>query len=1126
MLPYLIEKGLIKDDSSRYALVSYPRSVISKSARFVIESIGEKPDSYKFDSKHRIEFIMEFMAVALSMPMSEVRILEIAVNFYSNWLNDFSFLGDSKEQNEYVRLIIKQLSLPFDLAHSTNFSNLKYFPGQNAQGSMSTGATSGSISSLAFQKKFISLMFLILRTYNLLHTEKGTLLEKETWITLLYTIIGISDYLTKFPLTTHMTEEEASKLKESTMTICFSVLKLSGILDADVWQKFMDYAQHWSADLNFLTVWDTQVNKMFILLLSRKYNYPKLTETYKGVYTHDNPISEKTIGLIFRNFLNGVNIKTVSKSPELLKSFLSNFRKLTKITKKVFLNVSTFFIHPFSANSILKLFGKFITFCKPVQDNSYDEAYAIVIEIILNIISSFGNPDEEELLASLFAYGSQFVLAEHSAIIFSFLNSGNNVFGSTSMVNALPLVAELALNTISQVNFKNDQKDINHDSLIGLFLSSSELLLNENCSYNYSIKPEANSTLLYSNYKYSIIESAFQNLWTGNKHLNAKYSLIWFIGGHILRIINTTNQESLKNCAILLNQLNILSKVDEYFNEDIFKTISTTGKNVYFLIGLIFFLGEYSRLQKFIPNSRFEHEIEENNTISKLSTNLMKIDSKKIEAKLNILVLSILETLGNFANFTTIFNKKQNSTQLFSVYGFIMKNLDLFKSTNSTTPPNMIITAAQNMIVNGCMHSIPSEIFTHKLDSANELINEELIIKKYFSDCSPNDVAVNYFTLGNSLLISFIERTNGQKPFVLLIRGVSFGRAVYLIEDDYQGSLPTPQLSNEIQPVDLPLPHQIQIAKIETYGTKVNAASVIDHETLSKFSEALCKFYSDDYVKWQSQNLLPEYGLHASYQRLRVVDFISTLGLTEHQNRLELRIQNNIEQVKNVINELDRVSDFSIIAQKQIIPIIVRHIGIDSNLNNLKENDKMTPVLLDFLNHIGNPIEIDDYTAEKHGLCKLKTPVPSFSLINGIGVVLTSTMARNGIREFEEMIERLNPPAIILFNETNYDLKIPVEKDSTTIQLVLRPQNKNSPSSGLYHLKKLVDNDILSPLPHSALLSPKTLVFALTLIADSALCKRPGESSSSLRRQLIGELCKEPIKNELGPLLAGSFESA
>jgi hypothetical protein len=95
------------------------REVVSSAAKLIVSFIGNSGSTHSLDStQRRIDFLMEFLAVSLSLPIESYELMEIARQKYRSWFQDSSIFGDKAAQNHHFRLMIKQLSLPFDLRPS------------------------------------------------------------------------------------------------------------------------------------------------------------------------------------------------------------------------------------------------------------------------------------------------------------------------------------------------------------------------------------------------------------------------------------------------------------------------------------------------------------------------------------------------------------------------------------------------------------------------------------------------------------------------------------------------------------------------------------------------------------------------------------------------------------------------------------------------------------------------------------------------------------------------------------------------------------------------------------------------------------------------------------------------
>ncbi|OHT00924.1 hypothetical protein TRFO_32274 [Tritrichomonas foetus] len=70
---------------------------------------------------------MEFNAIALSVEIENVKMMETARNIYQSWINNKLqiFGNEKKRQIKYLRRIITQLSLPFSINKPKTVSTFK-----------------------------------------------------------------------------------------------------------------------------------------------------------------------------------------------------------------------------------------------------------------------------------------------------------------------------------------------------------------------------------------------------------------------------------------------------------------------------------------------------------------------------------------------------------------------------------------------------------------------------------------------------------------------------------------------------------------------------------------------------------------------------------------------------------------------------------------------------------------------------------------------------------------------------------------------------------------------------------------------------------------------------------------
>ena len=403
LLPHLVQEGLIADDSRDYALCEYDREVITSAARIVVPFLGlETTDVHLSVSKKRVKFLMEFLAVALSMPTKDFALMDVARTYYRKWIEDPSIFGDdAKRQNKYLRRIIKQLSLPFELREP------------NAD---------------VFKSSFAPVLGRIIGDYSQLMASYSPKFEVETWLVILNCFFGICTQLLNGNLEQFLGPEETAKMKKDAYFVCFDIFLNCGIEKKETSDRFRKYCGDWSRDYEFMLVWTDVMNALFNELLCETYGLPVSEPILStGIFAEKRPTRE-TIVVLLCHCLDAVNLDTVRESPKLLKQLQIAIAETVKTVTRVSAEKSEFFVMRFPEASYMKLFGRFLIYLKesPVP-REFQEALAINVDSLLAILYYFQRHDTT-IAKKIVEWMLVVVNEKHPLVVQSFFNSANNKF--------------------------------------------------------------------------------------------------------------------------------------------------------------------------------------------------------------------------------------------------------------------------------------------------------------------------------------------------------------------------------------------------------------------------------------------------------------------------------------------------------------------------------------------------------------------------------------------------------------------------------------------------------------------------------------------------------------------------
>lgn len=1054
-LPRLLEKGLIIDDSDHYVLTSYPPEVAQNSSLEIINHL-RNGGNISLSSKKRIKFIMEAMGVALCFPVKESDNWKVAIDLYSKWIDDPSLFGDVRKQNNYLRKIIKQLSSPF------NFRNMKENLSDNND---------------IFSSKAYPVLNILLDCYERLLRKRAKEMEKKTFLLLFNILIGICDSVqeNKYALLEKL-KVNFYNLQKKITDILFSTIYLYGIKDESIWKRLISFFQDWSSKPGIIEVWGEKIISIYSYICSTIMNLEKTKNPFEGgVFDSNNVITLDLVSYYFQNTIMVINIQTVANDPKLLNKISDFCESLINISMESARKASPFLTNRYPASNFLRLFGSFLTLCPATVGIEHEEYISKCIDSILCLVSHFSHDGVEGFIPKLLAFVAQKITPQSQLIIGSFLNRANELYEFNHV--GITYYSELTIKFIPLFNISKAEKYNNIqflNNLISLFISSIEIL-NSKQNLDNNIKNNINN--------------AFNSLWT---IVNDKKNIEWKIK-YILMCI-----------SIKLNPIHFLNKVNEIF-QDISSYMNEEG-GIEFLADVLLLLSTSIRLI-----------MEINGYISMVNTKIIEtiVSSLKKQHQNPILIISTLSLFLSMIEWgQKLFQKEEVVCPFFE---FITWVSSLSKEENHWKKDENELIKILNDTINARVniHIQPNDYYTQKLDSSPD-INENTIIK----NLGITNAKIYSFTIGNKILVSFIEKPDGLDPLVLFIRG-SFGKMVWKISDEYQGSLSDPKLSDEIKPSPLTKPTITEIKKLEMTGTPLENMPHIKMLELAKQDEQIRNYYEKDYTTWLNWNeygFYPPFNQKAPYQRPRVIDFLTTSGLLDNHNRLEIRPQTNQQLLKSVKEEFDQLEKMNL----NIIPLIhILNEDISSRYSP-KFHQRMTVKLQRFLEEIGEPIIINDQSAQSRGIPPLRTPIPIFISSINSNAILCPAMAKDekGSEKIYEMGQ--NSKIMIFFNESDFEIKLNNESDK--ILLIVKPTFQ-----GMYFVKQVSTiNGIITPFTTQQSISASTLMFYLSLCVEILYSNRIINNLVNIpqkRISLIDKLCDKPVIAELSAVALEEFTS-
>ena len=1025
MLPLLVESGLVEDDSAHYAFTSYPRDIISSAAITVVSDFSTRIHDISLSSMKRIKVVEEYLAVALSLPMKHTDLMTTARNIFRKWLEKPSMFGDVEKQNKYASRIIKHLSLPFAFREP---------------------------EPEIFKTTFNALINTILNDIKYFHTTHGSWLSKETWILLFNVAIGICDSVLSFDFSSYLQKNDIAKLRQKAVDTFFSIIQLSGLKDDDIWNRFFEYCKKWTTCFDFLRVWGKSLTKLFVFLNLRIYKpgfEPQQQPFQEGVYSAENQISNEMVGFIFHHFVFAIDRdKMTQGAPDLLKEFATNMFQITDTAQALGDVTSDFFVKRFPAAPFLKIFGSFFTFA-PLLSESFDEPVSTLVNSIISILSNFQFENDDPIITKLVAYIIRRSTPDHMPPLAMFLNSAYKLYRHNTKI--LPYISNYALTMIPQLNPAKATRIVNDaffTTCTSLFLSATETLIHQP-----DIVP-----------KY---QEAFEALWKNTTRSDVQFQLLAY-GSHL--------------------EIDTVEKLSLYFNENTYKQMTTDSLNILFISALIYLCAVQLRTYP----EKVSQSIVKLELVQKIASNVMSTDANRIE-NYDLLVCAVLQFILNTIEWGIgIYTTESALTTVFQFVEFVHKSFKKFakakkgKGKEKDKEKDQCLWIEKNkyfiqsMIddINGRLnvHFPNKDYFTRRANSSSEICEDTIA-----QMLGLKDYKTRYFSVLHQILISFIENNDGSGPLVLISRG-HHGKAIFIVEEDLKSGSSDVQIADVIKPE--PLPKTGPLQKQEPLITSVDDLNLVpvipdleadDEQFRTRFAASF-----DEWLDISKLSYVPSLTERQPYKRPRVIDFITKMGLLMGNDTFNLRIFNDVPSVEAAIKSIDALDNAF------FTPVVITHIlPTDKSLNVMGLSQRMTPLMSKFLHEIAEPMQINEECAEASHLPKLRSSLPCIPLTRGHIAFISAALVKDEIESTK--LKELESYVRIIFNETDFDLKIEAEKKPKDMLLIVRPK-----SHGLYHVTQIqVPADMYSTFADEQILTAKSLAFNITACIEQYTHSQP-----------------------------------
>lgn len=229
--------------------------------------------------------------------------------------------------------------------------------------------------------------------------------------------------------------------------------------------------------------------------------------------------------------------------------------------------------------------------------------------------------------------------------------------------------------------------------------------------------------------------------------------------------------------------------------------------------------------------------------------------------------------------------------------------------------------------------------------------------------------------------------------------------------------------------------------------------------------------------------------------------FLSQIGILSLDNQIDICVLNDSAKIQKAIQQLDQINFLNI----AFVPI-VHILPTDKSISfSADYHSRTTPKLLQFLQQIATPITIDKEVAVSLKIPELRTSVPALPHVRGFLSFLTPSMAAD-VKGAEQIFSLYQSSKVkIIFNETNYDLKI--EKSADQVIFVVRPRADN-----IYHVTVPVSPPEFYKVFTSGVdLSASTVAFYVSLCCEQLNRKYFSDIGTTMQKRIsiIRELTGE-----------------
>jgi hypothetical protein len=621
-----------------------------------------------------------------------------------------------------------------------------------------------------------------------------------------------------------------------------------------------------------------------------------------------------------------------------------------------------------------------------------------------------------------------------------FLNSAFKLYRHNTSI--LPFVSNYSLAMMPQLNPAKATRIINDaffQTCSSLFFSATETLVHQE-----DVAP-----------KY---QAAFEMLWKNTTRSDVQFQLLSF-ASHL--------------------KIDVIEKIQLFFNESTYRQMTTDSLNVPFISALIYLICVILRYK---PQETSE-EINKYDLISRIVTDVMTTDTNRLE-NFDSLACAVLQFVITTIEWgVNIYTKKETLAILFQFIDYIRTALRHYKKSKKDKNKkeksgkdkdsgkwveknfDFIKSSIDDICGRINIHLPSKDFFTRRANSSLE-INEESIATLV----GLKEHSTRFFSVQHNILVSFIENNDGTGPLILMSRG-PHGKAIFIVEENLRHGSEDPQLASVVQPEALPPIEKVKatdspIDEVDDLGL-VETIKDIDADDQAIRTRFASTF--DEWLDISKLSYVPNLIEKQPFKRPRVIDFVTKMGYLIGNDSYSLRTFNNIDAVHEAIRQIDMIDSAF------FTPVVITHVlPTDRSLNVINSSQRMTPLMSKFLHEIAEPMSISDAVAEASGLPLLKSSVPCVPLARGYIAYISAALTKDESQASK--LKEVEPLVKIIFNETDYDIKLECEKKPSHLLLVIRPKG-----DGLYHVAQVqVPSSIYTSFSDEQVLTANTIAFNIT----------------------------------------------